>query len=100
MEAYTSDKEPMNSFDLYRAHALLEEEIQNILQDKNLSRKRKRQCLRALEESCSNSHLRSHVRYYLDLLEPKIHALFLNIASVFAVAAFFAYTILRIVNHF
>ncbi len=100
METHISSQKQPLAIELYHSDALLENQIQEILSDRSLSKKRKRQRLRALEKSSSNAHLRSHVRYYLDLLTPRRSDIILNTAAALAIAAFFAYTVLRIVQNF
>lgn len=100
MEPHDSSQKQLCTIELYHNDALLENKIQKILSDRSLSKKRKRQRLRALEESFSNAHLKSHVRYYLDFLNPRRSDIILNTAATLAIAAFFIYTFLRIVQNF
>ena len=66
------------------------------MKNPSFSKKEKRRLLRALQDDSCNAHLRSHVQYYLDMLQTKPHEILLNALSAFFVTGFFLYTILRL----
>ena len=86
----------MSPLEIYQADLALENDIQTILQSKSLSKKEKKRRLRELQNEACNAHLRSHVQYYLDMLQVKTYDILLDILSVFIVAGFFLYTIFKL----
>ena len=85
----------MSPLEIYQADLTLEKDIQAILQNKSLKKEKKR-LLRALQDESCNAHLRSHVQYYLDMLQVKTYDILLNLLSTFIISGFFLYTILRL----
>ncbi len=88
----------MSPLEIYQSDIVLEKEITDILQNRSLRKKEKIKLLRALQDRSCNTHLRSHVQYYLDMLQTKPYDILLDVLSVFFVTGFFLYTILRLVH--
>ena len=86
----------MSPLEIHQADLTLEKDIQAILQNKSLRKKEKKRLLRALQDESCNAHLRSHVQYYLDMLQVKTYDILLNLLSTFIISGFFLYTILRL----
>ena len=86
----------LRPIELHHADISLEKDIQKILHNRKSGKKEKSKLLRALQDQSCNAHLRSHVQYYLDSLQPNPAKLLLDLLSITAVATFFIYAAVRL----
>lgn len=86
----------LRPIELHHADISLEKDIQKILHNRKSGKKEKIKLLRALQDQSCNAHLRSHVQYYLDSLQPNPAKLLLDLLSITAVATFFIYAAVRL----
>ena len=90
----------LSPLDLYNADQLLEEDIQIIIQNHQLTRKEQLSKLIELEKSISNIHLKSHVQYYYDSLKPNSGERVKTFISFAVVIVFFLYTLFQLIQKF
>ncbi len=91
-----SDHQAISALEMYRSDLQLEEAIQAILQDQTTSKKEKTRLLRQLQAHSPDSHLRSHVQYYLNSIQINIKSLIYWLLSILSISLFGIYTIYRL----
>ena len=85
--------------ELHHADFSLEKGIKKILHNRQSGKKKKKsKLLRALQDQSYRAHLRSHVQYYLDSLQPNPAKILLDLCSIATILAFAAYAAIRLVN--
>ena len=84
--------------ELHHADISLEKDIQKILHNRKSGKKEKIKLLRALQDQSYRAHLRSHVQYYLDSLQPNPAKILLDLCSIATILAFAACAAIRLVN--
>ncbi len=89
----------MRAIDVFHQDLALEESIQEILQNRHLSQRKKEKQLQRLQKGLTNVHLKSHVDYYLKIFQSRRRTLLLDLVTMAIIAAFLAYALWRLLSY-
>ena len=98
MDHTPNPQDNLRPIEIHYMDISLEKTIQAILHDGHTSKKEKRKLLMALQDQSCNAHLRSHVQYYLDLLQSSPSKILLDLLSIIAVVVFITYAVIRLTH--